>query len=244
MKNKILKCLICGVMILGLSTGCGNANTDVGSGSTGKNESSKYDVNITSEDNIGVKSYIANSNEGLIVVLTNDNDYDIGSFDLEVAYYDKEGNKIEEDENMALDFKKGSEHVMMFDLPKDEDYNYYVPAKIELSAVVDKENQDMVELGTMYNDKLDISYKTNEEDISVTVKNNSGVELQTVEIAVVFMKNNKPVMVDGIGGSLDIGESTTEEVDIPIDWEKSDEEDVFVDYDSIKFVVNRAVAEY
>ena len=58
------------------------------------------------------------------------------------------------------------------------------------------------------------------------------------------MKNNKPVMVDGLNGYLDIGESTTEEIDIPIDWEKSDEEDVFIDYDSIKFVVNRAVAEY
>lgn len=231
--KKFLKYLLVLVGVVCL-TGCG----------VGSNNSVKYDVEVDADENIEVKTYIANSNEGLIVVLTNEFDYDIGSFDLEVVYYDESGNKIDEDSTMALDFKSGYEYVTMFDLPHDEEYNYYVPEKIEVSVKVDEEYQEIVELGTMYNDKLDISYVENEEDISVTIKNNSGVDLQTVEVAVMFMKNNKPVMVDGLNGYLDVGESTTEEIDIPIDWEKSDEEDVFVDYDSIKFVVNRAVAEY
>lgn len=207
-------------------------------------DSVKSDLNIDTDENISVKTYIANSNEGLIVVLNNEFDYNIGSFDLEVVYYDESGNKIEEDSTTVLDFKSGNEYVTMFDLPKDAEYNYYVPEKINVTVKVDEEYQEMVELRTMYNDKIDISYIENEEDISVTIKNNSGVDLQTVEVAVMFMKNNKPVMLDSLNGCLDIGESTTEEIDIPIDWEKSEEEDVFIDYDSIKFVVNRAVAEY
>lgn len=231
--KKFLKYLLVLVGVACL-TGCG----------IGGDDSTKYNIDVKADENIEVKTYIANSNEGLIVVLTNDNSYDIGSFDIDIVYYDESGNEISNDNEMALDFKSGSDYVTMFDLPHDDDYNYFIPEKIEVSVKIDQEYQEIVELGTMYNDKLDISYVENEEDISVTIKNNSGVDLQTVEVAVMFMKNNKPIMIDAIGGSLDINESTTEEIDIPIDWAKSDEEDVFIDYDSIKFVVNRAVAEY
>ena len=58
-------------------------------------------------------------------------------------------------------------------------------------------------------------------------------------------KNGKPIYVDGISSYLEAGESETESIDIPEDWEASEnsDEDVLIDFDSIGFVVNRASAE-
>ena len=114
-----------------------------------------------------------------------------------------------------------------------------------MSIQVDQEYQDYVGGGTLYNDKVATSYTKSGDEINVTIKNNSGIELYTVDVTVLFMKNGKPIYVDGISSYLEVGESETESINIPEDWEESEnsDEDVLIDFDSIEFVVNRASGE-
>ena len=236
MKKKLLLGLLCGGLVLGLATGCGTSSTD---------DSKKYDINVNASENIDVKTYVDHDKDYLIVYLTNNNDYNIGSLDVDAKFYDANGNNLGDDSNTFLDFVSGGNYVYTVDLPHDDDYNNYVPEKIDLSIQIDQEYQDYVDGGTLYNDKVVTSYTKSGDEINVTIKNNSGVELYTVDVAVLFMKNGKPIYVDGISSYLEAGESETESIDIPEDWEASEkaDEDVLIDFDSIEFVVNRASAE-
>ena len=235
MKKKLFLGLLCGGLVLGFATGCGTSTDD----------SKKYGINVNASENIDVKTYVDHDKDYLIVYLTNNNDYNIGSLDVEAKFYDANGNNIGDDSNTLLDFVSDGQYVFTIDLPHDDDYNNYVPEKIDLSIKIDEEYQDYVGGGTLYNDKVETSYTKDNDEIEVTIKNNSGVELYTVEIAVLFMKNGKPVYVDGISSYLEVGESETESIDIPEDWEASEnsDEDVLIDFDSIELVVNRASAE-
>lgn len=234
MKKKILLGLICGGLVMGFTTGCGISSDD----------SKKYDINVDASENIDVKTYVDYDKDYLIVYLTNNNDYNIGSLNVDAKFYDKNGNSIGDDSNTFLDFVSGGNYVYTVDLPHDDDYNNFVPEKIDLSIQIDQEYQNYVKRGTLYNDKVATSYTKSGDKIDVTIKNNSEVELYTVDIAVLFMKNGKPIYVDGISGFLDGGESTTESIDIPEDWESSEktDDDVLIDFDSIKIIVNRASA--
>ena len=234
MKKKIGLSLLVLLGVVGL-TGCGTTSDD----------SKKYDINVNASENIEVKTYVDHDKDYLIVYLTNNNDYNIGSLDVDAKFYDVNGNNIGDDSSTFLDFVSGGNYVYTVDLPHDDDYNNYVPEKIDLSIQVDQEYQDYVGGGTLYNDKVATSYTRSGDEINVTIKNNSGVELYTVDVAVLFMKNGKPIYVDGISSYLEVGESETESIDIPEDWEASEnsDEDVLIDFDSIEFVVNRASAE-
>lgn len=234
MKKKIGLGLLVLLGVVGL-TGCGN-NTD---------DSKKYNINVNADENIAVETYVDHDKDYLIVYMTNNNDYNIGSIDMEATFYDSNGNNVGDDSNTLLDFVSGGNYVFTVDLPHDDDYNNYVPEKIELSIKVDEEYQDYVGGGTLYNDKISTSYTKSGDEIEVNIKNNSGVELYTVEVAVLFMKNGKPIYADNLSGSLDVGESETESIDIPEDWEASEnsDEDVLIDFDTVEFVVNRASAE-
>lgn len=234
MKKKLLLVILCGGLILGLTTGCGSNS----------NDSQKYKINVNADENIDVKTYVDHDKDYLIVYLTNNNNYNIGSLEVDAKFYDANGNSLGDDSNTLLDFVSNGNYVYTVDLPHD-DYNNYVPEKIDLSIKVDKEYQDVVGGGTLYNDKVATSYTKSGDEINVTIKNNSGVELYTVEVAVLFMKNDKPIYVDSLSDSLDVGESEIESIDIPKDWEvsESSDEDVLINFDSIEFVVNRASAE-
>lgn len=234
MKKKIVLSILVLLGIVGL-TGCGN-NAD---------DTKKYNINVNADKNIAVETYVDHDKDYLIVSMTNNNDYNIGSIDMDATFYDANGNNVGDDSNTFLDFVSGGKYVFTVDLPDDADSNNYVPEKIDLSIKVDEEYQDYVGGGTLYNDKVATSYTKSGDEIEVTIKNNSGVELYTVDVAVLFMKNGKPIYVDGISSYLDAGESETESIDIPEDWEASEnsDEDVLIDFDSIEFVVNRASAE-
>lgn len=234
MKKKLCLSLITLLGVVSL-TGCGN-NVD---------DTKKYNINVNADENIAVETYVDHDKDYLIVYMTNNNDYNIGSIDMDATFYDNNGNNVGDDSNTLLDFVSGGKYVFTVDLPHDDDYNNYVPEKIDLSIKVDEEYQDYVGGGTLYNDKISTSYTKSGDEIEVSIKNNSGVELYTVEVAVLFMKNGKPIYADSLSGSLDIGESETESIDIPEDWEASEnsDEDVLIDFDSVEFVVNRASAE-
>lgn len=209
-------------------------------------DSSKYNISVNADENIEVKTYVDYEKDYLIVYLTNNNSYNIGSFDISATYYDDNSTKIGEDSTLQLDFMSGEKCVVTLDLPEDSEYNGYVPEKIDLAVKIDQEYQNTVGGGTLYNDKVSTSYKKiSDEELEVTITNNTGKELFTVEVAVLFIKKGKPVYVDSLNKRLEIGESVSEMIDIPVDWDASEnsDEDILIDYDSIEIVVNRASAD-
>lgn len=214
-------------------------------GCKGGDDSSKYNINIDADKNIEVKTYVDYEKEDLIVYLTNNNSYNIASFDIEAIFYDEEGNQIGHDYDIGLGFISGGNYIAFIDLPEDEDYNGYVPNKIDLSVKVDQDYQSMFEEETLYNDKIITSYKEIDDEIEVNITNNSEVELFTVEVAILFIKNDRPIYADWISKELSARESTSEMINIPEDWEKSEklDRDVLIDYDSIEIVVNSAIAD-
>jgi len=215
-------------------------------GCTSKDDASKYNIDVNADENIEVKTYVDFEKDYLILYLTNNNSYNISCFDVAAIFYDENGNKIGEDDSSSnLDFISGGNYVVTIDLPEDEDYNGYVPENVEISVKIDQEYQDIVGEGNLYNDKVKTTYKRVADEIEIGLTNNSDVELTTVEIAVLFIKNGKPIYVDGLSGSFDIGESDSGSIDIPEDWEASEnlDEDILIDYDEIEIVVNRATAD-
>ena len=114
MKKKIGLSLLVLLGVVGL-TGCGTTSDD----------SKKYDINVNASENIEVKTYVDHDKDYLIVYLTNNNDYNIGSLDVDAKFYDVNGNNIGDDSNTFLDFVSGGNYVYTVDLPHDDDYNNY-----------------------------------------------------------------------------------------------------------------------
>ncbi len=226
--KKVFLSLLCSGLILGLTAGCGAVTDD----------SKKHNINVNTSENIDVKTYVDHNKDYLIVYLTNNNDYNIGNIDVDAKFYDKNKNNIGDDSNTFLDFVSGGNYVFTINLPLNND----VPEKTDLSIKVNEEYQNAVDGSILYNDKITTSYTKSGDEIRANIKNNSDVELYTVEVAVLFMKKGKPIYADSLRCSLDAGESKTESIDIPEDRKASEnsDEDVLLDFDSVKFIVNRA----
>lgn len=208
-------------------------------------DSSKYDISINSDENIAIKAYVSSDKSQLIVYMTNNYSYNIASIEVEVAYYDKNGNKIDEDDTTLMHIEKGIDVATYLDLPRDNDYNGYVPERTEVKVSIDKEYQTVVDDIKMFNSQVSTDYKVNGDKVTITLKNNSGVDLIEVNGTVLFMKKNKPVYADSIGNfRISKGATETETIDVPIDSSKSDDNDVPIDYDSIKVLIERASDEY
>lgn len=211
--------------------------------SDNENINDNYSINVNADENIEVQTYVDFEKDYLIVYLTNNNSYNIASFDVEAVYYDKNNKKIDEDFTINHDFASGKIYVTKLDLPDIDGYGY-IPERIELSVKVDQEFQEIVGSENLYNDKVITSYKKVDDDIEIAVSNNSGINLTDVEIVVLFLKNEKPIYAEEISVSLDIEESAIEIISIPEDWEASEnlDENILIEYDEIKLVVNRATS--
>ena len=198
----------------------------------GGDDSSKYDINIDSDENIETKAYVSSDKSQLIVYMTNNYSYNVASIEVAVTYYDKDGNKVDEDDTTLMHIEKGIDVATYLDLPEDSENNGYVPERTEVKVSIDKEYQTVVDDINMFNSKVSADYKVNGDKVTITLKNNAGVDLIEVNGTVLFMKKNKPVYADSIGSfKISKGSSESETIDVPIDWSKSDDEDVPIDYD-------------
>ena len=211
----------------------------------GGDDSSKYDININSDENIATKAYVSSDKSQLIVYMTNNYSYNIASIEVEVAYYDKDGNKIDEDDTTLMHVQKGIDVATALYLPEDSDSNGYVPERTEVKVYIDEEYQTVVDDIKMFNDKVSSDYKVDGNNVTVTLKNNAGVDLVEVDGIVLFMKKNKPVYVEEIGSfKIAKGATKSETIEVPIDWSKSEDENVLIDFDSIKVLIGRASDKY
>lgn len=237
MKKRVL--MVIPVLLIGIIfiTGCSLGGT--------KDDSKKYNININSEENIKANAYINYDKSELILYMTNNYSYNIGSYEVELIYYDKDGNVINSDDVYRfLGFKSGSDSALTFYLPTDKStYESYVPDKIDLNIVIDQEFQEIVGEKPLYDDEIETSHKVNDQKVDITFKNNSGKTLAEIDAVVVFMKNNKPIAVKEIPLNK-VSDSITDNVKIPNYYDEKKDDYLLIKYDSIKVVINRAIENY
>lgn len=209
--------------------------------------SKEYNIVVKKDkgiEDLNVKTFISSNKKQLIVSVTNKTGEMIGSGYIEESYYDEDNNKIMvygTDSQRYNMFKNDSEIVYGFELPTENYSDYYIPSRTEVEIIIDEEYQEQAShIIAQYVDNFSYSYVVNEKTVSVNIKNEGNVsELIPRSTSVVFYKNNRPVYskeIFTVYEYLDAGKSITKEVDIPEDYEKTQEtgQDVLIDYDSIK----------
>lgn len=241
LKGNIKKILIALIIIAVIIVGIVVLKNFTSSSDDAKN----YNITIKETEGIEIKTYIPSGENQLIVSAINKSGKMIGSGYIKVSYYDENGNKINvysnDDERYNM-FENGSQIVFGFELPAENNINYYVPAKTEVEITIDEEYQEKYStIMSGYTENFSYSYSSNANNsITLILKNNSSNSEYTPRvISVVFYKNNKPVYSKEVNfylKSVGAGETESKEVNVPNDYNKSEEagRDVPIDYDSIK----------
>lgn len=234
--KKIIFSLMCGVLLLGITTGCEN-------NAPGKDDSKANNITINAPEELEVKTYISNSERQLIVSVTNKSGETVGSGYMNISYYDENNNELDTWGSTSQRYnmlESGKETVFGFELPIENASRYYVPAKTEVEITIDEEyKKGYVKQISEFEEKFSYSHTDDGSVITVNITNNSNhSEFMPRHISTVFYKNNRPIYaIDSImGGTLGAGEVKTKTVKIPKDFEKSKEtgDDVLLDYDSVK----------
>ena len=123
--KRIFLSLICGILLLGVLTGCGN-------NSGGKDDSKANNITINAAEGLEVKTYISNGERQLIVSVTNKSGKTVGSGYMDISYYDESNNKISiwGSTNQRFNMlENGNEVIFGFDLSGEDTSKFYVPAK-------------------------------------------------------------------------------------------------------------------
>lgn len=237
MKKKTIFSLICCLLVIFGLTGCGL-------GTSSKDDSKDYNISIKKIDGVDVKTYISSGQDQLIVSVTNKSGKMIGSGYISVSYYDENDKKITiygTDDTRYNMFENGSEVVYGFELPAENNWDHYIPARTEVEITMDEEYQeDYSHIMAEYVENFTYSYEKTNEKVTLILKNNgSSEESAPRSISVVFYKNNRPVYSKDVSfwfSYVGAGQTKTSEFDIPTDYKKSKEnnEDVLIDFDSIK----------
>lgn len=236
MKKRIIFSLICCLLFVLCLTGCG--------GSSLKDDSKDYNISVKKIDGVDVKTYISSGQDQLIVSVTNKTGKMIGSGYISVSYYDENDKKITiygTDDTRYNMFENGSEVVYGFELPAENNWDHYIPARTEVEITMDEEYQeDYSHIMAEYVENFTYSYTKTDEAVTLILKNNGNDEESAPRsISVVFYKNNRPIYSKDVSfwfTDVGAGETKTREFDIPTDYKKSKEtnEDVLIDFDNIK----------
>lgn len=234
--KRIFLSLICGILLLGVLTGCGN-------NSGGKDDSKANNITINAAEGLEVKTYISNGERQLIVSVTNKSGKTVGSGYMDISYYDESNNKISiwGSTNQRFNMlENGNEVIFGFDLPGEDTSKFYVPAKTNVKITIDEEyKKSFAKQISEYKENFSYSHSVKDSTITLNITNNSNKsEFVPRSISVVFYKNNKPLYVRDVmlSGTLSAGQSKTTTTTVPNDYKKKQEtsEMVLLDYDSIK----------
>lgn len=211
----ICSLFIC-ILILTLVVGCGNNsdnNSSSGSitasgtnnSSSGSNSSSSSQVS-TKELEKNVETYGAVSKHDKLIVFVKNNNKVAVDMEIEVEFYDKDGNIVGSDADDLKAVGSNSEvAVEMWDTPSSWD-NY--------KLYVDLEQTDEI----CYFDKVTLTHSNTGEQIAAQVKNNSEDTIEYIKVAVVYYQGDEVVGIDdGIESDIKPGRSANFNLDFPYD---------------------------
>lgn len=229
MKKKLLLLSTCAIFLF---TGC------FGSKKESDNPTTISDVKIKTNNTEGLElnTYLTDNNE-IILSVKNTGKEVVDYINVDVAFYDKEGNLIRTDKQYLRNMNADQEGLVKMLLAQyDQEGNSTLPYQIEI--VLNKTIYTS-KYETIYTDKVEatVSKSDTEGQLNLNVKNNSGETLDDVQIAVVFYKDSKPVDLQ-IASFQSVGSTTSQEIYIPTIT--SGTEIKTLDYDDVKAVVNNA----
>ncbi len=237
MKRKILMFLICGVIVLGLTTGCGNdkKQSDEKNNSSNNNnvkevakKISDWDKNrvgdsLTSDD--GVYENVIYKLEKLesgdyVLYVKNNNDYGINLFATLKFYFssDEMDTGIREEHISCLK-AKGVGAIILKDITRE-----YIDYKLQLRV----EKKDFVD-GSKY---IDFEESIKDNKLKINAVNNYDDEIKGLVVTVLYYKNNKVVSYE----TADVGYGR---YIIVTDYPKNKNGDK-VDYDKYEIYLNTA----
>ena len=196
MKKKIL--LLCLVAMMLFVTGCDKGGGEV----TGGNDIYKENEKLTDK----IKSEVFQMANGeLIAIIKNDNKQ-IVDLDISIEFYDENNQFITEEEEFAFGVGEGREvAVNFYDVPENfATYKLYADASKTYAVT--------------FFDKVELTHSHHGKNIIAQVKNNSGTVNDSMEVAVVYYKEGKPIGYDyDLESSVKVDRTANFELDYPVD---------------------------
>lgn len=204
--KKVLKVIICGVLLLSL-TACGTNNKDDDSGGTIDNATLTKNIKIIDHEAFFNSSDNQKVNPSVIVILKNNNNV-IVKISYSVNFYDNSNNLLKETKvNYYLG--KNSEYatVSTGNLCSDSNYNHYEISNLQASASesdnwIDytdkvKIDSEIVPASGGYNKYLDISAINNSGD-SIKQLSVTSICFNSKNKIIYAINNNPSILVSGL----------------------------------------------
>lgn len=217
------------VLLIGclLFTGCGEK----------KSEGEEDKLVLKAPENVKVETFYSVDNENIILKLTNEGSEDISDLDILATYPVSEDDLITEDEVFLKNFKANSTTYASLLLPVDEDFNSYIPDKINLDIMTESENLEGIADTSQMVDLVKAEYTINDDTISFNLTNATGKILGTVSSIIVYFKDDTPIATDYID-AFEVEDTFDIERDIlMVDNQK-------IDYDKVEVYITDITDDY
>lgn len=226
---KILILVIVGCLLF---TGCG------------ENKSAVDDkITLNAPNNINVETFYSTDNSTLILKLTNNSNEDINDLDIVSTYPTAQNSLISEDEFFMKNFKANSTTYASLMLPINDDFESYIPNKINLDIKTESENiEGIKDTSSMVNNvKLEYYVDENDKVIDFNLTNNTGKILGSVSSLIVYFKDDKPIATDIID-AINVEDTYNTKRDILyVGYEDNIK---YIDYDNIEVYITSITDDY
>lgn len=172
----------------------------------------------------------------MVFFFSNETEEVIGSATVEVTFYDESGNIVGTDYNYMMMLPTVGEYVVFVYTPTDRSYNPMPYAAYEVSITNDNYSADyfrdyMIDLS----DQVEVTSNVSEGKVFIKFKNNSDMDIDSIDPIIVFYSGDKIVGVDyGYVYEIAAGRSATDEVYGPEDADYNpiafDDYKIFLNY--------------
>ena len=225
---KFLMVLLIGCLLF---TGCGEK----------KIEGVDDKVSLKAPNNVKVETFYSIDNSNIILKLTNEGTEDISDLDILATYPTSQNDLITEDEIILKNLKANSTTYAALMLPINEDFNSYVPNKINLDIMTESENLEGIADTSQMVDLVKADYTVNDNVINFKLTNATGKILGSVSSVLVYFKDGKPIAADYVD-ALDVEDTFELERDVLYTGEEDKMN--YIDYDNIEVYITSIMDDY
>ena len=221
------------ILLIGclLFTGCGEK----------KSEGIDDKISLKAPENVKVETFYSIDNSEIILKLTNEGSKDISDLDILATYPVDDDDLISEDEVFLKNFKANSTTYASVMLPINEDFDSYIPDKINLEIMTESENLEGIVDTSQMVDLVKADYTVNDNVIDFNITNATGKILGSVTSIIVYYKDGKPIATDYID-AIDLEDTYNLQRDILYSGEDGDID--YIDYDNIEVYITSIMDDY
>lgn len=205
----------------------------------GKKEEKQEELKINNftSSNIVADTFLLDD-EKLMIHLTNTSSTMIDLLDIDVAFYNAEGELLKTGDAFLKNILSKKEGYTTIELPKDESGKIIPSTKIDVKVHENKYEESLTE---NYIDKIKVSYtkdKSDENKLNLKIENTSGQVLNEVEIIALF-KEKGEIKASISTYLINLSKDSNTTIYVPSVLKNS--ESKYISYDEIEFHVNHAI---